>query len=369
MTVQHLHHLIWQLAFGSALLFLLPLTAVEGALKKGTIGYWLSYARDANRTNDLERVQRGLQRAEALLSRPRQLSTQQQKNYKLWLWLMWSNFHTRKGKFPPFMKQNEFEDKQHLQQHKRSLKQSIVHLNQALLFLARYNQLLRNVARQSGLKGAISYHTTYSRQERMKNTIQIGQLRLARLAQLEQKWKAASSVQHAQKLRALTAQVRRQLAQLRNRQQRQDQSQRIQQSLVIAKAQASYKRHEFTLQRNRQTSSVLTWSGVGLFVLGLAGSGVGTARFLEANATDAQGLPRHNVDQALSYQSSGVALLATGGTLCLSGIVTFTVGLVMKPTNKDYNKGIFRSQKQYLDWLQQQDNSKPKTTKLIGELQ
>jgi len=335
-----------------------PKKRIRLAQSISTVESWIVKAREAFSQAELDRMEKALNEADAALRREeKSLSKALFDNYFLWLNLLWSKFHRVKGLLPPMEKLERYESDSQVKAQLSLMKVLLRHQQEELKYVKLYNTALKRLIRRSKLKDAITLVASMSRQGILENRVQIVQLRIFRLKVILQ-LREVGGAKNKQKLNRLQKELKLQgklFAKIRKRQQKTRLSLR-KQALAVQQARKMLVAYRHDLINRASRGRTLTWVGVAAMVVGL---GVGVTGILMGISSEQQKLSGElNITQYNSAITLARSLGIGGGVVFLGGGVALLYGRLIIPSDQAMDRGVFRSQKKYLDWEEDEKNKK-----------
>ncbi len=344
------------LCWGLVTLVFLPLSAQAAS----PLARWLQQARVALAKGDLEGLRLVLEKAEHEIIKPPPLPPRQLQNARLWLDLLFAQYHQLKGPPPSFRRLHLYEKKEQVQAQVDELVHALKHTKAAAFFLQRYNRSFRDVMRRGDVNDAITLTTTANRVQILKNTVRALQNQLAHMDTVLRLWDKTSAEARRMQFQILLQQGDEQaqtIDKIRARQARLMKALSLQ-ATALSKAQDILQQHQREAQQKQRTSRILLYSGIVTASIGLLAVGVGAAGHLyqtfERNTTKCGKetiCGRWGDQVAPPLYISGGIVAALGGALILVAI------LHQSPPSQAY-QGIFQSHKHYLD-REEQDKPTP----------
>lgn len=325
---------------------------------------YINMTRDALHINELSALATALSKAEAALQSERsRMSDSEHANFQLWLFLFRSRYHQLQGKYPPITNVHQFEAKNALVDYMENFKKSIEHLKQAVKYLRYYNELYMQLAQRSQLERQIFLQASLSLERDLVGDIQTGEVYMAFLEYALQSWGDRKSIDRR------FAEQQTSLSKLRERQKISEKEQQklvqTQQQFVVAMSQAqqSYISSDIILNRQRQNSAILRWSGIGVASAGLGLLALGLVFVIQAHTDpnnsmlcDSKGLNHYNMTNysgCHQYQlSTGYTVSGLSGGLVGVGGGLLVTGILLNPTRNTRDRAVLHSHSQFQQQLQ-----------------
>jgi tetratricopeptide (TPR) repeat protein len=325
---------------------------VPTALAQVDLAKSIQNARKFLALGELARMEEVLQKAEEQSKKPDPKQPPQAKdNARLWLDLLWGQFHQILGTPPPFARLQIFDNKEQVHKRIADLERALQHTQQAIFYLGRYSALFRTVLKRSNTHDALTLVSTANRIQILHNTTRTMQNRIPLLEGLLRDWDRESPAQRQSRIKMLLQvmkQSQKDIAVLRKRQQR-IQTKLQRQGKAIVSAQQILQRHQADLQQRKHNGRIVVWIGAGALTLGVAGTGAGVGWEIYKNVEgDAKKLNEYDTNRTV-WLAVGIPLLATGVAMVL-------IGHLIQPKLPDQYKGVYRSHKDYLDWEERELN-------------
>jgi hypothetical protein len=327
------------------------------------LAQWLQQARVALARGDLEALRSVLEKAELEAAKPAKRSPQQTRNIRLWLDLLFAQYHQLKGPPPSFRRLHLYEKKEQVQAQVGDLERSLKHTKAAAFFLERYARSFREVMRRGDVNDAITVTTTNNRVQILKNTVRALQNQLAHMDTVLRLWDKTSAEARRMQFQILLQQGDEQaqtIDKIRSRQARLMKALALQ-SIALSKAQDILQQNQREALQKQRTSRILLYTGIAAASAGLLAVGVaaGGQIYMQLHPDSAKCQPP-NPSPLCGQWSSQVTLplYISGGIVAGIGGVLILVAILHQPPPSQAYQGLYRSHKHYLDW-EEKENPAP----------
>lgn len=331
-----------------------PLAQAKSSLQK---------AQDALSSGDLPMLAEHLRALDTTLQKHKtSFSLLQRLNLQTWSSQMWSRYHQIQGVPPLFLSSKHYEERAQVRDRIALFKSKREHLRMAVRHLRSFIRTFRQVMRRSKVRDALILTSTINRVQILNNTGRTIQNRVFLLRQLDRNWGADSPVKRQARILQLTQEAKKNRKTIKKLRQGQTTIQKRlkKQAQAIEKAQLVLRSHSIRLKRRAKLSQTLLWTGAIAGTVGLASFGVGLGWYLYAGSQVGQ--PGITPVQIQETQQLALIPLVSGAIVAGVGVVLLIVGPAIHPGQAEQLKGLYRSQKHYLEWQEKERQRTLSTT-------